>query len=225
MGSGGAPVLDSATSGGTSTSGEPADATAVPSATGSDGLVDDGTSSSSSGEVASSGEAGAGEEEGSTGPAGPLELERCAMPNMAIPDDDPMGVTSVIDVPEMGTITEVRVQVQATHTFVGDLRVILEGNAGEVTVIDRPDDDDYPSDGNCGGHDVDALLYDDATLTVDGVCLDQAAGVMGDVRPDHPLGPVFEGQPLAGAWRLTVIDDAGNDTGSLQSWCLRITHQ
>lgn len=55
-------------------------------------------------------------------------------PNLAIPDDDPNGVTSRLDVPVAGTISGLQVSVDITHTYIGDLTLQLRRNGQEVTL-------------------------------------------------------------------------------------------
>lgn len=56
-----------------------------------------------------------------------------ATPNAAIPDDDTTGVTSTITVPDRGTVTTVKVTVDITHTYRGDLKLTLsKGTTSKV---------------------------------------------------------------------------------------------
>ena len=54
-----------------------------------------------------------------------------------IPDNDPAGVTSVIVVPDEATAISVSAQLDVTHTWVGDLRIILEHDGTEVVLWDQ----------------------------------------------------------------------------------------
>ncbi|HTE54307.1 MAG TPA: S8 family serine peptidase [Kofleriaceae bacterium] len=57
---------------------------------------------------------------------------------IAIPDNDPVGINSVLNVPQSIVIDEVAVEVNITHTFVGDLIITLTSPAGTtVTLHDR----------------------------------------------------------------------------------------
>lgn len=186
-----------------STSGRPNDATT--SSTG-DPPPSDGSSS---------------DDGGTTETGGPKVAVHCMMNvNATIPDNDPVGVSSTLDVPETGTIVDLRVELQIAHTFVGDLRVALLGNAGQVALVDRPDF------GNCAGDDIDATLHDAAPNTVDDVCMNGGSpALLGEVRPDGQLGPMFVGTAANGSWRLQAIDAYGGDEGVLQSWCLHVTYE
>ncbi|HUQ06026.1 MAG TPA: C1 family peptidase, partial [Kofleriaceae bacterium] len=55
-------------------------------------------------------------------------------PNAAIPDNSPAGVTSEINVTDTGTLTAVKLNVDITHTYRGDLKVTLS-HAGTDTIV------------------------------------------------------------------------------------------
>ncbi len=54
-----------------------------------------------------------------------------------IPDNSPSGVTSVIDIPDVGTASAVQIDLDITHTWVGDLKVTLEHGGTTVTLWDK----------------------------------------------------------------------------------------
>lgn len=58
-----------------------------------------------------------------------------ATPNVAIPDLD--SVTSTIDVADTGAIADLKLSVDITHTYRGDLRLTLSKGDGSVVVFDR----------------------------------------------------------------------------------------
>jgi len=57
-----------------------------------------------------------------------------AEPRLAIPDDDTTGVSSEISIDSTATIGSVRVSVDITHTYVGDLVLVLEHADKTVTL-------------------------------------------------------------------------------------------
>ena len=58
---------------------------------------------------------------------------------IAIPDNLTAGVTSTLSVATAVNLTDVKVRVEITHTWVGDLYVKLRSPAGtEVVLLDRP---------------------------------------------------------------------------------------
>jgi hypothetical protein len=102
-----------------------------------------------------------------------------------IPDNTPAGVTSTIDVPDAGTVFSAQVTLDITHTYRGDLKVVLAHDGRTVTL-----------------HDQTGSYEDDLKVTVDAAA--------------------FAGSTLAGAWTLTVSDNASQDTGTLDGWSLEI---
>lgn len=55
--------------------------------------------------------------------------------SVAIPDNDENGITSTINVPDSGTIGALSVNLDITHSYIGDLSVMLEGPNGELAVL------------------------------------------------------------------------------------------
>lgn len=72
---------------------------------------------------------------------------------IAIPDNDPEGITSTIDVDVEGTIRSVEVDLDVTHTYNGDLEITLhKGDAsGPVYMGSGPGDDVHLTDHEVGG--------------------------------------------------------------------------
>jgi subtilisin-like proprotein convertase family protein len=54
---------------------------------------------------------------------------------VAIPDNNPTGITSTINVPEGLTISDLAATVNITHTFIGDLVVTLRSPAGTIATL------------------------------------------------------------------------------------------
>lgn len=158
----------------------------------------------------------------------PTEVEYCTVAGSPIPDNSPTGVVSSIEVDLLGggTIVSLGVVLQATHTWVGDLRFVLRKDTAELIVIDRPE---APDGTTCNGDDIDVLLYDAAADPIADQCLDDGVGpppaLAGELQPEYPLDPVYAGMQMVGAWRLFVTDNNGMDTGTLDAWCLRITYR
>jgi len=59
---------------------------------------------------------------------------------VSIPDSDPAGVTSVIVVPEELTAVSVSVLVDVTHTWIGDLHIVVEHDGTEAVIWDNAGD-------------------------------------------------------------------------------------
>jgi subtilisin-like proprotein convertase family protein len=142
----------------------------------------------------------------------------CSTPNLAIPDNNPTGVTDVLAVADSGTVQALRLAVDLDHTYVGDLRLTLSKDGTDVLVVDRP------GANGCSGNDMDVLLDDDASETIQDDCASGAnpaqAYIAGaSYQPANALAG-FAGADLAGNWTLTVSDLANADLGTLAEWCL-----
>ncbi|HET7794627.1 MAG TPA: M6 family metalloprotease domain-containing protein [Rhizobacter sp.] len=116
-----------------------------------------------------------------------------ASPNAAIPDNNPTGVSSVIAIGRAGTVGQLKVAVDITHTYIGDLRIELASPGGRSVVL-------HSQLG--GGQDNLVVTYDSAT-------------------PLSPLS-ALQGQAMQGNWTLRVVDAAAVDVGTLNKWSLTI---
>lgn len=108
---------------------------------------------------------------------------------LSIPDVS-TPVMSSIDVTEDGAITELRVQVNITHTYIGDLRVDLIAPDGTAVVLHN----------NTGGS------ADDLVRTY-------------SVQNTPALRPLLT-RPIRGRWQLRVRDTFRLDVGRLNRWRL-----
>ncbi len=119
-------------------------------------------------------------------------------------------------------ITDLRVTLQVTHTWVGDLDFVLthDDTGTSAKIVDRPGEPLLGAFG-CDGDDIDAILYDTAP---GGDVEDQCAGgvptINGEFTPSPDALSAFSGETLDGSWTLAVTDNAGGDGGSLNTWCL-----
>ena len=146
---------------------------------------------------------------------------------VAITDNDPAGVTSTIVVPAgtAGTILDLDVDLNITHTWTGDLIITLAKGATTSTLMDRPG---FTGTGfGCSGDNPNIIADDEGTDgSIEGSCVPsvpQAYPVAnGRYTPNSPL-TVFDGMPIAGTYTLTISDNAAGDTGSLDSWALMAT--
>ena len=113
-----------------------------------------------------------------------------AAPALAIPDNNTTGITSTINVAATGTVADLRVYVNITHTYKGDLEVSLIGPDNTTVLLH-----------NRTGSSTDNIItvYPDLTA------------------PAQSLS-AFTGKAIAGAWKLKVRDLAAADTGKLNSW-------
>jgi subtilisin-like proprotein convertase family protein len=125
-----------------------------------------------------------------------MTTEYCESP--AAPINDNQTTTDILTVPaaDDATITSVEVYVNITHTYIGDLLITLTSPAGTPVVLHS----------RSGGTTDNLVGWYPSPLV-----------------PAGDLGQ-FVGQQMAGNWTLTVADQAGGDTGTLNQWCLRFVH-
>lgn len=160
---------------------------------------------------------GCGDQVSATAFSFTTNAEICFNGTLAIPDNTPAGVTNVL-AGFAGTLIDLNVRLEASHTWVGDLRMTLSHGATTVAVLDRPG---VPASTNgCSANDV-AVTADDegADGTIESACAGTPPAVAGTRTPNEALS-AFDGQDFAGNWTLTVSDNVGIDTGSLTRWCL-----
>lgn len=107
-----------------------------------------------------------------------------------IPDNDPTGVSSVIDLTDGGEAKVLVVEIDIEHTYIGDLQIDLTSPTGVSVSL----------------HDRDGRSTDNLARTWDS-------------RTDPILSPLVDAQ-VAGEWRLDVRDLARVDRGELKSWSI-----
>lgn len=155
-------------------------------------------------------------------PPPPLGLDTklyCNTDRVGIPDNDPRGITSTINIDDPRVILDLEVRLDASHSWVGDLTFNLthQESGNTITLIDRPGIPD--SNAGCAEDNIGAILDDEITGAVENKCSATAAAISGIYRPQQPLN-TFDGEGIAGNWILTVSDNSRHDTGSLNGWCL-----
>ncbi len=142
----------------------------------------------------------------------------CVVANASIPDNSAAGVDSNVNVASGGELSDLNVSIDASHTYVGDLIFTLthDDTGTSVVMIDRPG---FPaSNFGCSNDNVDVTMDDDGLAPVEGVC-DPGPALGGTLIPQNPLA-AFNGEDLSGSWTLNVSDNAGQDLGTLNEWCL-----
>jgi subtilisin-like proprotein convertase family protein len=112
--------------------------------------------------------------------------------SVAIPDNNPQGLTSTIQIAETGTVRSIQIAVAIDHTFLGDLQISLISPANQTVLLQSR---------NLGRS---TRLQSTYTLQT------------------TPLLRRFLNQPAQGRWQLRVVDAAESDTGTLNSWTLTL---
>ncbi|HWL94655.1 MAG TPA: proprotein convertase P-domain-containing protein [Phycisphaerae bacterium] len=173
----------------------------------------------------------------STCPGYPVSVCPPTWSEVNIPDNNANGVTIQLDVPPDGEyfITDVNPWFYISHTWQGDLRVVLTSPAG--TNVDLVNRAGSPACGNGFGFEADNFgrINPDFFL-VQGFDLDDSAASIytsppvacpgvndenGVWRPVSPLS-AFNGQSKVGPWKLFIQDLAVGDVGTVHVWGMTI---
>jgi subtilisin-like proprotein convertase family protein len=150
--------------------------------------------------------------------------------NIAIPDDNPVGITNTIAVsgiPAGATITNFSVTInKIAHTFDGDLIISLKGPNGKIVNL-------FNQEGLAGDSIINMTIADGGASLVSA-----AAPFTGTYAPDAlavnpPGGFTQTSTTLAGLylglpngnWTLAVSDNAFLDAGILRGWTVNVTYQ
>ncbi|OZV70888.1 zinc-dependent metalloprotease [Winogradskyella aurantia] len=135
--------------------------------------------------------------------------------NLNIPIADGSGgsagqpiASDVINIPNSSIIESMTVNVDVTHTFIGDLIVQLVHPDG-VTFVNLWELD-------CGGQNDFDITFDDTAGTI--AC---AQPTTGTYAPSNPLS-AFNGLDAQGNWTIFVADFFGGDTGTFNDWTITI---
>jgi subtilisin-like proprotein convertase family protein len=123
--------------------------------------------------------------------------EQCDSPALAIPDNVPSGVTTTLEFTDDMLIDDLEVYVDITHTFIGDL--IVEVTSPRGTTVRLHNEGGGSADNLVGWYESELASYE----TLD----------------------ACDGEPATGTWTLFVSDNAGYDTGTVNSWCVKVTEE
>lgn len=116
------------------------------------------------------------------------ELTTQVSPAKTIPDNDQNGIESAIQISQSGKIIRLDISVDISHTWIGDLTVILTSPAGNEIVLHNRSGRSRNDIKRIYSTSTDNLLL--ALLNTD----------------------------IQGSWLLNVVDNASKDTGSLNAW-------
>jgi len=134
-----------------------------------------------------------------------------------IPDNYDPGVNDDIYINDQRLLLDLRLYLDISHTYVGDLVVTLSNinTQQTITAINRPGSSQY----HCGYDNIVTILGDAAAQPVDEKCAAFPNAISGIYLPSESFY-VFNGQSVNSTWRLNVSDHYVNDTGALNHWCL-----
>lgn len=112
--------------------------------------------------------------------------------SLAIPDDNPQGISSPIQVPQTGSVRDIQIGVNIEHSFLGDIDVSLIPPTGQTVLLQ--------------GRTLGSATQLQGTYTLQ----------------NTPALKQLLDSPAAGVWRLLVVDYAQLDTGTVKSWELTL---
>lgn len=109
-----------------------------------------------------------------------------------------------------GTILDVNVTLNITHTWTGDLDISITSPSGTTVVLSE--------DNGGSGNNYTNTVFDDsgATSIVSG-----SAPFAGTFSPEGNLSD-FIGEDPSGTWTLSIFDDFSGDTGTLNSFSIEV---
>jgi subtilisin-like proprotein convertase family protein len=120
-------------------------------------------------------------------------------------------INSTLNIPAGGTIGDVNITMNVSHTWINDLTATLISPAGtQVQLYAQP----------CTSASILNIVatFDDSGSNV--VC-GTNPGISGTVKPTQLLS-AFNGQTSTGTWTLRIADAFNQDGGALNSWSLNI---
>lgn len=143
-------------------------------------------------------------------------------PGLAIPDGGGPGNAAVdtINVPDAFVVGDVDIDLDITHTWVGDLTVTLSHLGTTVTVLDRPG---VPASAfGCDLDNYNNIILDDEGTggAIENACAANLSSPP-NYTPNNSLS-AFDGMNSDGDWVITVFDSATPDPGILNNWSLHI---
>lgn len=124
-----------------------------------------------------------------------------------IPDAGP--VTSTLQVPDLGPVTSVRLRMNGTHSYLGDLASSLTSPAATTRQLFSR---------RCEGNDDFDLYLGDGAL--DDFSCPASDGSL--LRRPLESFDAFHGEQAGGTWTLSILDQQANDAGTLDGWSLEV---
>ncbi|WP_336067934.1 reprolysin-like metallopeptidase [Mesoflavibacter sp. CH_XMU1404-2] len=129
---------------------------------------------------------------------------------IAIPDASATGISSVITVTDVSSITDINVTINVTHTYASDLTISLISPAGTEVILSL-------ENGGSGENYTNTVFDDDAANPI----ASGATPFTGAFQPTEALS-VLNSEFSSGDWQLKVVDNYGFDTGNIESWSIEI---
>ncbi|MBD3559009.1 proprotein convertase P-domain-containing protein, partial [Planktothrix sp. FACHB-1355] len=119
--------------------------------------------------------------------------------------------TSELEVSSLGTIEDLNVTLDLTHTYDADLVVSLISPSGTSVEL-------FSNVGGFEDNFTNTTLDDEAETAITA----GTAPFIGTFKPEGSLA-AFDGEDANGTWTLQIVDQYGGDSGTLNSWSLNLT--
>jgi len=139
---------------------------------------------------------------------------------VAIPDNNPIGVSSMIAVSDDVNVEKIKVNLinksngtdtpGITHPYLGDLSITLESPQGTIINL--------ISNACSDRNDIEAVISDDGEVLS---CNFGSPAISGSVKPVDQLSS-FNGENAQGNWILRVVDNGLADFGFIEAWSIEI---
>ncbi|MEO1655160.1 MAG: proprotein convertase P-domain-containing protein, partial [Bacteroidota bacterium] len=119
-------------------------------------------------------------------------VEKTEAPGLRIPDNDSLGIDRDLEVVESGTVKEIEIDIDLTHTYIGDLSLHITSPQGtQIGLHSRT------------GGSANNLIKKYSLLNT-------------------PELNTLKGENISGNWKLHIDDRADVDTGKLNQWGIKI---
>lgn len=129
---------------------------------------------------------------------------------LAISDGPPViTIVSTLNIPAGGNILDLNViDLTGVHSYLGDIRISLTSPSGTTAIL---------VDRICGTEENFDIEFDDEASAAPPCPYNDGNAYLSDEALS-----VFDGELSAGTWTLTLVDEANDDGGFLNSWGLLI---
>jgi subtilisin-like proprotein convertase family protein len=126
--------------------------------------------------------------------------------------EDLQNLYDTIYIDQEGILVKLSVELDAIHTYDGDVEIYLIGPDG--TEIDL-----CVGHGGSGNNFINTVFDDDAATPI----AQGSAPFSGSFIPDQPLA-TYNDMSITGDWIIRIFDNAQNDQGKLTNWCLNLQY-
>tara|TARA_R110001583_G_scaffold160872_1_gene312758 strand:- start:30695 stop:34528 length:3834 start_codon:yes stop_codon:yes gene_type:complete len=129
---------------------------------------------------------------------------------LSIPDNNSIGISSIINYTSNKIITNISVTVNITHTWDGDLTMYLTSPKGTTVLLSA-------ENGGEGKNYINTVFNNNAASLI----TTGTAPFTGVFQPQGDLS-LFNNEEAIGDWTLKVIDSGPADIGSIDNWSVEI---